>query len=61
MIDYLGGKDELCRQSIGQTLALAEPEARLYNHQTHTTHPPTHPQEQMFVLAISQPFLNEMS
>ena len=44
--------------SSGQTLALAEPEARLYNHR------PTRPnptQEQMFVLAISQPFLNGMS
>ena len=43
--------------SSGQTLALAEPEARLYNHQPD---PPTR-QEQMFVLAISQPFLNGLS
>ena len=42
----------------GQTLALAEPEARHYNHPATA---PYHRPQQMFVLAISQPFLNGMS
>ena len=48
--------------SSGQTLALDEPEARLYNHQpTRPTRPTRPSQEQMFVSTISQPFLNGMS
>ena len=43
--------------SSGQTLALAEPEARLYNH----PRTPNPVPEQMFLLAISQPFLNGLS
>ena len=44
--------------SSGQTLALAEPEARLYNH--NWTPSPRVP-KQMFVLAISQPFLKGLN
>ena len=43
----------------GQTLALAEPEARHYNHPG--TAPPPPPQQMFVLLAISQPFLNGLS
>ena len=45
----------------GQTLALAEPEARHYNRPATARRPPPAAPQQMFVLAISQPFLNGMS
>ena len=60
--------------SSGKTLALAEPEARLYNHPQTDIRPllrqisglcsdryPASAPKQMFVLAISQPFLNGLS
>ena len=53
-------KQILFLPSKGQTLALAEPEARLYNHPTDPV-PPSPVPKQMFVLAVSQPFLNGMS
>ena len=44
----------------GQTLALAGPEARHYNHPA--TRPPSRPRpQQMFILAVTLPFLNGFS
>ena len=54
-------RPNLAKLRPGQTLALAGPEARHYNHPATARRPAAAAPQQMFVLAISQPFLNGLS